>query len=477
MHHFSLALLTMLGCRPEVQFTTLYPSIGVSPDTVDFGEIAVPLTTSQTVYLANSGRVGLDWEAWIEPNDGTFAVLEEEGTIAQKGSEEITLTFTPASFLTYEAELVVVSNDPDVPELRLPLVGEGVDLPMPDIDVEPGTLEFPEVEAGGSDLQFVTLHNRGDAALQLGSVEQTGSGAFVLMSDPSNNVIGPSSSVPILISYQPTSGDGDSGSLILPSNDVDEPTVEIVLLGNGGGDYDYPDANIACPGTSEPPIYVPLDGSASVDPAGFDPLSYEWSIVTSPTGSQAELTNLVTDSTQLWTDLAGTYEVQLVVENAIGTRSAPERCTIEAVPADDLRVELIWDTPSADLDLHLARNNAAIFGGSDDCSYCRPSPNWGGADASPRLDLDDQGGYGPENINIFAPDAGEYVVRVHYFEEHQDDAVTATVKVFLEGTLAWEGSRVMLENEVWDVGQVNWPDATFGPMSVDNYDSPTRSCN
>lgn len=470
----SFALLT--GCRPEVTLDKIDPRIAMAPGAMDFDEVAVPLTATETVYLTNSANAELTWSAWID-GDPAFTLSEPEGTVDRRGAYEFQVTFAPVSFLTYDAELVVNSDDPENPELRMPLHGVGVDRPMPDIAIDPQTLEFDTVAAGATDLQFITLRNEGDAPLTLGSIQQQGSGAFVLRSDPSNNVVGANSEVPILIEYAPTSALGDSGRLSIPSDDPDEPQLEVVLLGNGGGDFEYPDAEIDCPGTSEPPIYVQLDGSDSTDPAGLLPLSYEWSIVSLPTGSQGDLSNLVTSTTELFTDVAGDYEVQLVVENAAGTRSAPQRCAIAAIPADDVHIELTWDTPAADLDLHLARGNAAIFGGSDDCSFCRPSPNWGSADESPRLDLDDQGGYGPENINIRAPANGTYKVRVHYFEEHQDDAVTATVKVFLNGTQSWSGSRVLFENEVWDVGVVNWPDATFGALSVDNYPSPARSCS
>ena len=68
------------------------------------------------------------------------------------------------------------------------------------------------------------------------------------------------------------------------------------------------------------------------------------------------------------------------------------------------------------------------------------------------------------------------MVRVHYFERHGDDVVTATVRVFLDGLLEWEGQRAMTRNEVWDVGQVNWPAGTFGVLSTPNVDASNRQC-
>ncbi|MCB9691385.1 MAG: choice-of-anchor D domain-containing protein [Alphaproteobacteria bacterium] len=470
------ALLVLAACRPDTGLVDLLPRMAVAPTTVDFGEIAVPARETAPVFVTNNGRAPLEITARIE-GDGTFDVPVSEATVDPSQSLTLDLGFRPTSYLPYSAELVITSNDADNPEVRVPLAGVGVDGPLPDIALDTQTLDFGEVAVGSSVSLFVTLENAGDAPLTLGTLQQAGSGAFELTTDPSNDTLGPRSEVPVVITYRPFGPAGDAGTLAFPSDDPDEPVLELVLLGNGGGDFAYPEAVIDCPATSEPPIWVDLDGSGSTDPDGLA-LDYTWTLLSRPVGSQEDLLNPTSPVARLFTDLAGPWEVQLVVENTLGTRSAPARCTIDAVPADDLHVELIWDTPSADLDLHLAQNGAALFGGSDDASFCNAGPSWGaaGSDDDPRLDLDDQGGYGPENMNVRAPSNDAYQVRVHYFEEHADDVVNATVRVFSYGTLAWEGQRAMVENEVWDVGIVNWPDGTFGVQSVDNYVAPARSC-
>ncbi|MCB9675100.1 MAG: choice-of-anchor D domain-containing protein [Alphaproteobacteria bacterium] len=474
----TLALLVALvGCKQDTDFQQLYPRIATAPEELAFGEIAVPLDGHQQLFVTNAGRARLEMQVAIQGDDA-FTVDVPAEVVGVDETIELDVTFAPGSFLDYAAEIVITSNDDLTPEVRIPLSGTGVDAPMPDIEIDRLTVDFGTVAMGSNSTEFLLLRNVGDAPLELGTVGQEGSGAFVLQTDPSNDVVGPHSDVPVIIQYAPFGDLGDSGELVFPSSDPDEPEVRVVLLGNGGGDYAYPVAQIDCPGTSAPPIWVDLDGSGSYDPEGFLPLTYAWTLSSRPDGSQEDLTNLVSDTTRLFTDVAGPYEVQLVVTNAVGTVSAPDRCTIDAIPADELHVELTWDTPAADLDLHLARNGADIFTPTDDCSFCNGSPNWGvaGSDDDPRLDLDDQGGFGPENINILTPADGDYVVRVHYWEEHGDDVVVATVRVFTYGVEVYTGQRAMQRNEVWDVGQVNWPDGTFGSYSVNNYDSPDRTC-
>lgn len=53
------------------------------------------------------------------------------------------------------------------------------------------------------------------------------------------------------------------------------------------------------------------------------------------------------------TDVAGEYTVGLVVTNTDGVSSAKRSCKMDAIPTEQLHVELSWSTNSADLDLHL----------------------------------------------------------------------------------------------------------------------------
>ena len=87
-----------------------------------------------------------------------------------------------------------------------------------------------------------------------------------------------------------------------------------------------PTANAGPPQTVPAGTTVQLDGSASTDPGGL-PLSYQWTIASAPTGSNAALSGATTAKPTFVVDRVGSFKFQLVVSN--GTlSSAPVTVTI-----------------------------------------------------------------------------------------------------------------------------------------------------
>ena len=485
VHLAALLPLWLMACPDPDGFSVQEQRAEIAvPEALDFGDQPVTLAAPGVLTLQNAGTAPLEATLSVEGLGADAYVLDTTTlTVDRKSSAEVTLTFTPSDFVDYDAEVVIQSNDEDDPEVRVPLVGRGIPAPLPDISVSSLTLDFGVVDPGPGIAQF-EIRNDGLEDLVLGTLARTGSGRFDLALDPSGTTIAPGDAWPVVVTYapqiDPTSGPlGDDGTLTITSNDPDEPEVEVLLLGNGGADYDYPVATFNCPtATVDPPTFVDFDAIGSTDPEGHEPLTYAWSIADQPAGSQAYLTSVSGEQTSLWVDSAGDYAIELAVTNAIDTVSAPVRCDLAAVPGEDLHVELAWDTSRADLDLHLARGDAEIFDAPDDTTWCNETPDWGNAGTSddPRLDLDDRSGFGPENIVIPSPINDDYTVRVHYFDDNGDADVTATVRVWVQGSLAFTASRLMSLDEVWDVALIDWGNLSVGGIPADSYPSPRRSC-
>lgn len=81
---------------------------------------------------------------------------------------------------------------------------------------------------------------------------------------------------------------------------------------------------------------VNLDGTASSDPDG-DPLSYDWTLISKPAGSEAQLNNPETATPTFVADKAGTYELRLEVSD--GELSDTDTTKITATAPTTLYVD------------------------------------------------------------------------------------------------------------------------------------------
>lgn len=74
-----------------------------------------------------------------------------------------------------------------------------------------------------------------------------------------------------------------------------------------------------------------VDGSASHDPNGLEPLTFQWTLVSWPDGSSAQVTGMDQPSATVQTDLAGDYVLELGVMNTDGVWDAtPDRVVVTA---------------------------------------------------------------------------------------------------------------------------------------------------
>ncbi len=74
---------------------------------------------------------------------------------------------------------------------------------------------------------------------------------------------------------------------------------------------------------------VVLDGSGSYDPEG-DPITYSWTLLSSPAGSGAALSSVTGAATSFVADAEGSYEAQLVVNDGV-LDSDPDTVRVSAV--------------------------------------------------------------------------------------------------------------------------------------------------
>ena len=316
------------------------------------------------------------------------------------------------------------------------------------------------------------------------------------------------------------------GALLLRTNDPDEPEVRIDLVAVGApntppvacagvseirhqnGDREVP-ADPAMP-TARPADRVFLtahpEPTCSADPEG-GALEYAWTLVSKPPVSGARLTNAqngpapggAEQPPYFDVDAIGRYEIELVVTDPEGAASMPATLVVDAVPKDDITVELSWRA-AADLDLHLLAPGGAPFCDPLDCFWdiCLgtsagvPALDWGpDQNSDGKLDPDTMENTDPilvfdnvgntilpgttdvrlENIRVPVAPLGTYRVAVHYFEDKgvATPDFEARVKLVYKGTVLLDETRTFARDEVgvfWTAGQVDIATGQAQPLGT-----------
>lgn len=477
-------ILLLFGCDSDKSndytINRLLPKIVSSTDNIDFGNVVVLYNADNEFQLINAGRAKLQIsELTIEDNsDGVYTVIPETAELGVDETLTIGINFEPATFLPYHRELVIRSNDEENPELRIPVRGDGVDGPVPDIALNPQVIDFGLVAQGVTETKAFELSNVGTGLLEIIDVQLDGSTEFQIVNGFTNTAYPQNESATIITTYTPTAEGGANGALRIFTNDPDEEEVVITLLGNGGGDFEYPIADFNCPSQVDPPTTINFDGSSSDDPNGHLPLTYNWELVSRPDGSSTNFDDADSPTSPFFVDSAGDYTVQLTVTNSIGLDSEPTQCSFNATPDESLHIELSWNTGNSDFDVHLVQyidGDYPLFSLDHDCCWCNPNPHWGesGLGDDPSLSLDNRVGYGPEAVHIENPYQGTYGIFVHYFDDKGGGTSTATLRIYLDGVLINEEFEVMEQRDMWFVGDVTWLNGN-GYVDISN-ESPTAS--
>jgi hypothetical protein len=111
-----------------------------------------------------------------------------------------------------------------------------------------------------------------------------------------------------------------------------------------------------------------------------------------------------------------------------------------------------WDKNDTDVDLHFS------WSGGAECYYSNKTPTWRSAATSPRLDVDNTHGYGPENITIGGlPGPGTYRVFVKYYSDHDKGPTTVSAAVYENGVPKFSDSRTMSDGGEWTLMQFTIP--------------------
>lgn len=491
------------GEAVEVETCTDFTQDPAVLPTVEFDDLPAGDIAEKTVRIYNDGEGSLTLtNARVETEKPVFYVEGDSftGSVPAGSSIDVKVMFAPKSSGDFWGMLHLPTNDPEHALIKLPVVATGLGASLcmtPAIGVDFGAVPLNETRT-----QAITFENCGYIDYDIDTLDFTNddklnpkfSVKWVTIDGHDADApeiplaFPPGSQLFAEVTYAPqvVHGDedtGDTGGFSIktqyqsgrvpvrgkgasPGCNMGGPPTPLVRVTQAGVD-------ITANPTSEPLKTVNLDASGSTVPGGG--AKYQWRLVRQPLGGSISLSGSAATrpTVDLYLELAGEYEVELVVQDQYACAAPPVKVVIISKPSADLHIQLTWAERHGDVDLHLIREPGTFFNQSSDCFYynCMPSNRWGpysmrwGGNTSttnpqnPTLDIDHTWGRGPENINVRKPADGTYTVQVHYYCSKQGfgsslGKATPRIRIFVNGVVELDQSLSFSEKDMWTAATI-----------------------
>jgi len=215
-------------------------SLVAAPSCIHFGAVNVGQSGRGRVVIANGGSRAVRFQGpSLVDASGVFAiatvrtgggadVLEE---LVPQEQAEIEVTFSPQATGRYSGVLLLHNDDPVASHLEVCLTGIGGGA---DIDAAPNPLDFGTVAVGMEVGRRVMVRNAGTldgGPLRVYGATVSGDGFSVLWNGEFSLEPG-DAPVPVEVRFKATEEGQAVGTLLLESNDGDEPVLPVVLVGN-----------------------------------------------------------------------------------------------------------------------------------------------------------------------------------------------------------------------------------------------------
>ena len=202
----------------------LAAGFALTPSSVNFGNLLVSTTHTDTVLASNGGGTGVTISA-VSSTSADFSVGPTSGVVGSLASIPFGISFTPSSAGPKSGSIVFVHDGPSSPD-TVTVTGTGADMSF---SVTPTSVSFGDLAVSSLKTDSVTVSNPGGGTLTIDSVRST-NGEFTVT--PTSGSLGASQSTPFAITFAPTSGGAKAGSIVFFHNGPTSPDT-VAVSGNG----------------------------------------------------------------------------------------------------------------------------------------------------------------------------------------------------------------------------------------------------
>src|SRR2546425_1081759 len=211
--------------------TGVQPQLSIRPPSVNFGNVVVGTTNTQTITLTNSGTADLTIpQATVTGAGFSISGLSCPLTLPAGQSITFSIQFAPTAAGSVSGSVSLVSNAPNSPTI-IPLTGSGAQSASGQLIPNPSNINFGNVTAATTSTQSVVLTNTGNTTVSVSQATVSGTGFSITgLTLPLTLAAGQSST--FNVQFAPTATGSVSGSLSLVSNAPNSPST-IALSGTG----------------------------------------------------------------------------------------------------------------------------------------------------------------------------------------------------------------------------------------------------
>ncbi|MDT8323149.1 MAG: choice-of-anchor D domain-containing protein, partial [Bacteroidota bacterium] len=206
-------------------FPTEPAILTLSAASVDFGEVDVGSSSSETITLTNAGGTPMTITS-VTSSDPHFSLTTDSSTISAKSSAMARVRFQPTSKDTLSAHIVLESNSIFGPDT---VFVSGWGSASAAIKLDYTAMNFGSVKTGGSKSIALNISNPGNDTLVISDISTDHPDFTVAIS---SRVLAPGSSFLDTVRFSPTDPVAVTGELTLTSNAPTSPTV-LPLSGTG----------------------------------------------------------------------------------------------------------------------------------------------------------------------------------------------------------------------------------------------------
>ena len=313
----------VVGANGPKSSSPISAAIQVTPGNLNFGSTVVGKKVSQTVTVANTGKISVTLSKTnLSSSQFSVSGLALPLTLPAGQSSNFQVWFEATSAGNVTGSFTV-QTDTGVSSGQVALAGTA--MAPPQINASSTSLNLGSATIGTTATGTLTLTNPGGTNLLISLISVSG-GSFGVSGISTPSTLTPGGSVTINVSFSPAIAGSASGSISVTSNDPQNPTTIVTLTGTGTSTPVSPSI------TTSPTNQTVTAGQTAtfmVVAAGTAPLSYQWQRngVNIAGATAASYTAPATTAS----DNGSTFAV--VVSNSVGTvTSAAATLTVSASP-------------------------------------------------------------------------------------------------------------------------------------------------